>query len=116
MDWINRYQSRIVTAEQAVETAQQLLKLSQLDQERIATLGRATPATLLIHRALMEQPLVTSRWLVGKTGITSATVNKALKHLEDLRIVKELTRMKRNRLFSYVSYIEVMNQGLELHN
>lgn len=49
-----------------------------------------------------------------KTGITPATVNKALGHLEQLSIVKELTARKRNRLFSYVSYIEIMDRGTEL--
>ena len=107
-------ESVITTSNQAVETAQQLLNISQIDQKKIATLGRATPTTLIVHRALMEHPIATSKWLTEKTNITSATVNKALKHLETLEIVQELTTMKRNRLFSYTSYIEVMNQGLEI--
>jgi DNA-binding transcriptional regulator YhcF (GntR family) len=48
------------------------------------------------------------------TGITPATINKALGHLEQLGIVKELTARKRNRLFSYEGYIEIMNRGIEL--
>ena len=38
----------------------------------------------------------------------------ALARLEQLGIVKELTAQKRNRLFSYAGYIEVMNRGTEL--
>ncbi len=115
--WLDFFaESVIVTSDQAVETAQQLLERAQVDQKKIATLGRATPTTLIVHRALMEHPIATSKWLVEKTDFTSATVNKALKHLEALEIVQELTTMKRNRLFSYTRYIEVMNQGLELHS
>ncbi len=115
--WLDFFaESVIVTSDQAVETAQQLLEQAQVDQKKIATLGRATPTTLIVHRALMEHPIATSKWLVEKTDFTSATVNKALKHLEALEIVQELTTMKRNRLFSYTRYIEVMNQGLELHS
>ena len=62
----------------------------------------------------MEHPIATSGWLVEKIGITPATVNKALVHLERLGIVKELTSRKRNRLFSYAGYIEIMNRGTEL--
>ena len=62
----------------------------------------------------MEHPIATSGSLVKKTGITPATVNKALGHLERLGIVKELTAQKRNRLFSYVSYVEIMSRGTEL--
>lgn len=71
-------------------------------------------STLLVHRAMMEHPIATSAWLAEKTGITPATVNKALSHLEQLGIVKELTAQKRNRLFSYADYIEIMSRGTEL--
>ncbi len=111
--WLDFFvESVIVTSEQAVDTAQQLLELSQQDQKKIATLGRATPTTLLVHKVLLEHPIATPNWMVERTGITAATVNKALKHLEELEIVQELTTMKRNRIFSYTAYIEVLNQGI----
>jgi Fic family protein len=113
--WLDFFaEAVIVTATQAVETAQQLLDLSNQDRDKISGLGRAAASTLQIHRALMEHPIATSGSLVEKTGITPATVNKALGHLEQLRIVKELTAQKRNRLFSYAGYIEIMSRGTEL--
>ena len=113
--WLDFFAEAVIfTATQAVETAQQLFGLSAQDQEKINTLGRAAKSTLKVHRALMEQPIATSGWLVEKTGITPATVNKALGHLQQLGIVRELTAQKRNRLFSYNRYIEIMNLGTEL--
>jgi Fic family protein len=113
--WLDFFaEAIIVTATQAVETAQQLLDLSNQDRDKISGLGRAAASTLQVHRALMEHPIATSASLVEKTGITPATVNKALGHLEQLGIVKELTAQKRNRLFSYAGYIEIMSRGTEL--
>ena len=113
--WLDFFtEAVIVTATQAVETAQQLLDLSNQDRDKISGLGRAAASTLQVHRALMEHPIATSGSLVEKTGITPATVNKALGHLELLGIVKELTAQKRNRLFSYAGYIEIMSRGTEL--
>ncbi len=113
--WLDFFaEAVIVTATQAVETAQQLLDLSNQDRDKISGLGRAAASTLQVQRALMEHPIATSGSLVEKTGITSATVNKALGHLEQLGIVKELTAQKRNRLFSYAGYIEIMSRGTEL--
>jgi Fic family protein len=113
--WLDFFaEAVIVTATQAVETAQQLLALSNQDRDKISGLGRAAASTLQVFRALMEHPIATSGWLVEKTGITPATVNKALGHLEQLGIVKELTAQKRNRLFSYATYIEIMSRGTEL--
>jgi Fic family protein len=113
--WLDFFAEAVmVTATQAVETTQQLLDLSNSDRDEISGLGRAAASPLQVHRALMEHPIATSGWLVEKTGITPATVNKALSHLEQLGIVKELTAQKRNRLFSYAGYIEIMSRGTEL--
>jgi|GEM_PF-3491876 len=38
----------------------------------------------------------------------------ALGHLQQLGIAKELTARKRNSLFSYAGYVEIMNRGTEL--
>ena len=104
----------ITTAAQAVDTARQLVDIVNEDRDRISGLGRATASTLQVHGALIGRPITTSGWLVEKTGITPATVNKSLGHLERLGIVRELTFRKRNRVFSYTGYIEIMNQGTEL--
>lgn len=113
--WLDFFaQAVIVTASQAVEAAQQLLELSTQDRDRIGGLGRAAASTFAVHRALMEHPIATSNSLVKKTELTPATVNKSLAHLESLGIVKEFSQQKRNRLFSYAGYIEIMSRGTEL--
>ena len=52
--------------------------------------------------------------LAQKTGLTPMTVNKTLEHLCRLGIAKELTGQKRNRVFSYPAYINILNEGTEL--
>ena len=113
--WLDFFAEAVfVTATQAVETARQLVDLANKDRDRISGLGRAAASALRVHRALMERPIVASGWLVQKIGITPATVNKSLAHLERLGIVRELTSRKRNRVFSYAGYLEIINQGTEL--
>ena len=113
--WLDFFaEAVIVTATQAVETAQQLLDLANKDRANIIELGRAAASTVQVHRVLIEHPIATSGLIVEKTGITHATVNKALEHLVRLGIVTELTKQKRNRLFSYSRYFDIMNRGTEL--
>ncbi len=113
--WLDFFaEAVIVTATQAVDTARQLIDLANKDRDRISGLGRAAASTLRVHRAMMGRPITASGWLVKKTGITPATVNKCLGHLERLGIVRELTSRKRDRVFSYAGYLEIMNQGTEL--
>lgn len=112
--WLDFFaEAVIVTAAQAVDTAQQLLRLADQDRDRISGLGRAAPSTLAVHKALLQHPIATAGFLAGHTGITPATVNKSLAHLVALGIARELTQQKRNRIFSYARYIDIMNQGLD---
>ena len=113
--WLSFFAEAVIaTASQAMDTAQQLAALSEEDSDAIKKLGRATPSTLRIHRVMLEHPIATAGWLAKKTGISPATVNKCLSHLENLGIVRELTQQKRNRLFSYTRYVDILNRGTEL--
>ncbi|MBF0475231.1 MAG: Fic family protein [Deltaproteobacteria bacterium] len=113
--WLDFFvEAVVVTATQAVEAARQLYDLSNQDRDKISGLGRAAGSALQVHRALLEHPIVTAGWLVKKTGLSPATANKSLTHLERLGIVRELTAQKRSRIFSYTRYVEIMNQGTEL--
>lgn len=112
--WLDFFaEAVIVTANQAVDTAQRVINLAGKDRELIGSLGRAAESAMKIHKVMLERPLATSGWLVEKTGLTAATVNKALTNLERLSILKELTRRKRNRVFGYDHYINIMNEGAE---
>ena len=113
--WLDFFaEAVIITANQAMDTTRQLNDLSKGDRNKIEGLGRAALSSLQVHRALLERPIATAGWLVKKTTISPATVNKCLNHLESLGIVSELTGQKRNRLYSYTRYIEIMNYGTEL--
>ena len=112
--WLDFFAEGVaVSATQAVATAHALVALVAADRDRIATLGRAASSALAVHRALQRQPLATSTALVAATGLTPATVNKSLVHLSKLRIVAELTKRQRGRVFSYRRYVELLNAELE---
>jgi len=105
--WLDFFAGGVeVSATQAVATANALLALINTDRDRIAGLGRAASSALKIHLALQRQPIATSAALVKITGLTAATVNKSLAHLETLGVVTELTNRQRGRVFSYRRYVD----------
>ncbi len=113
--WIDFFAEAVIaTATQAVEAVQQLGVLIQGDREKISGLGRAASSAMGVHRAMTERPIVTASWLSEKTGLTPATINKALERLERLGIIREVTHRQRNRLFSYFGYVAILNKGTEL--
>lgn len=99
------------TANQAVATAQALNQLLAQDKLRLAALGRLAGSATQILDALFAHPVANIGALVTATGLTSATIGKALDALQlELGIVQELTGHKRNRVYAYRAYIDILNQ------
>jgi len=100
------------TANQAVSTAQQLNELRQNDKARLSDLGRQSGSASQIIDALFEHPIASINKLIELTGLTAATLGKVLDVLEQqFGIVKEITGQKRNRVFAYTAYIQILNQN-----
>jgi len=98
-----------VTASRGVASIDKLAHMAEADRASIAGLGRAASSAARVHAALLERPIVTASWLAGKTGLTVATINKSLAHLEKIHIVRQLNDSKRNRLFAYGQYLDILN-------
>ena len=102
------------TANQAIDTANRLLTIAENDRKRISAMKRISGSAHLIHKSLLERPLATPKWLQEKTQLAQPTVNALLTALENLGIIKEATGQKRNRIYLYTEYIQVLEEGTEL--
>jgi Fic family protein len=112
--WLDFFaEAVLVSATEAVRTAQALLALVEHDRARIGTLGRAAASAWALHEALQSQPVATAAALGSATGLTPATVNKTLAHLQRLGLVSELTERQRGRVFAYRDYVALLNAELD---
>lgn len=101
------------TAEQATEGAQRILKLFEENEERIKTLRRASSSALQLHDYLQIHPVTNFQAVVKHTNLSMPTVTKTMKHLKTLKIVRETTGGKRNRIYAYDAYLKILEQGTE---
>lgn len=101
-----------VTATQGFETIQKLAKMTENDKKAIEQLGRARESAQKIHTILLERPIVTANFLLTKTGLSMATINKSLNNLTQLGIIIQLNENKRNRLFAYSQYLTILNEDV----
>jgi Fic family protein len=101
------------TANQAAHTSRKILELFQDDQKRIQTFGRSLGTILHIYTLLQSMPLVTIPRASLETAISVPTVTAALARLEEIGIVREITSRRRDKLYSYEKYIQLLNEGTE---
>lgn len=110
--WLQFFVDAIAeTANQAVETAKVLNELHNQHRTQVAGIGRLSGSATQVLAALFNYPIASIAKLVEATSLTPATVGKVMDRLEnELKIVKEQTGQKRNRLYMYSEYIEILNQ------
>lgn len=99
------------TATGAVETAHRLLALFDTDADRIATLGRAAPNALRVFESLRRRPLARIDALSEQLGIAFPTAARAIESLQRLGIVSEITGRRRERIYAYHAYLDILNEG-----
>ena len=97
----------------AVATARRLLDLAEQDRDHLARLGRKAGSAAAVQTALLRMPVCTIPRLAKRTGLTLPTIAKALDVLMDRTIVSETTGKKRNRVYRYDRYLEILNEGTE---
>jgi Fic family protein len=112
--WLDFFAEGVAkTSEGAAETARALAKLFERDRCRIEAVGRSAGSALRVHHELRRKPLSTIRRLCAATRLTVPTVTKSIGELEKLGIVREITKRKRDRVFSYVAYLRPLTKGTE---
>jgi Fic family protein len=101
-------------AENAVGAARELFGVAGEDRARIQTLGRVSGSSMQVHHALQRRPVGTISRLAKETGLSLPTVTKALLALEGAGLVKEISGRRRNRVFVYSRYLDILVKGTGL--
>jgi Fic family protein len=113
-DWLEFFLEGVrTTAEGAVSTAQELAKMFSVDRSSVEKKGRRAGSALRVHDGLKARPISSMSEICRSTGLSFPAASSAMDLLVDLEIARELTGKRRNRLFAYGRYLEILNKGTE---
>lgn len=111
--WIQFFlEGVIVTANQAVKTAKNIIQLFKEDRKKIKRLGRSAASALLVHHYLEKYSVTNIDKIADHCNITIPTATKSIKHLEKLGIVKEITGKQRHKIYTYQRYLNILNEEI----
>lgn len=112
--WLEFFLAGITdTAGTAVTAARRLTELFRTDKERISELGRQAGSALRVHDALMATPVRSIPEVCRISGLSFPGAAAGMQRLIDLGIAAEITGGRRDRLFAYSEYLEVLSEGTE---
>ena len=112
--WITFFLEGVaMTADGAVETARLLLALFESDRERIQATGRRAGSALRVLDALKTRPVHRLQDVSRSTGLSFPAAAAGMNVLVELGIAREVTGKRRNRVFAYDGYLDLLNEGTE---
>ncbi|MFL6246409.1 MAG: Fic family protein [Thermoanaerobaculia bacterium] len=97
------------TATSAVANAHALSELFRDDRIRIEQQGRRSGSALRVHEALKARPISSLVAISRATGLSFPAAASAVELLASMKIVRELTGKRRNRLFVYDEFLRALN-------
>ncbi len=113
-EWLEFFlEGTAVTAQEAAETATRILNLFSKDREKIQKLGRPATSALRVHEYMQRKPIANIAAIAKALKLSIPTVTVALNHLVRIGIVEEVTGKRRDRLFTYSRYFNIVSEGTE---
>lgn len=110
--WLEFFLDAIIaTAKEASESTDEIIKIFSEDKAKIETLGRPRVSAMKVYEYLQEKGKCRIPKLAAALDISQPTATASLEHLEKLGIIKEVTGSKRDRMFEYTRYLDLLREG-----
>lgn len=101
----------IETSKVATDTFNRIIALREkLEKETITNLGKRIPNAKALLTYLYSKPVITAADVMEKLNVTKPTANALINDFYKLKILKEQTGFKRNRIFVFSDYLKLFNR------
>lgn len=113
--WLDFFLDGVATiAEEAVATVRELFQLVTADRQRVMAHPGVNLVAVQLFERLPSQPIVTAPWVIAALSTTKPTAGRAIDVLEAAGVLVETTGKKRDRVYAYQAYVDLLRAGTEL--
>ena len=113
-DWLAFFLRGIVeTADLAIAGGREIQQLFRRDHDKIAAVGWTLANALPVHALLQRRGLIAIPGAARELGLSQPTVASMLVRLAQLGIARETTGRRRDRIYAYGAYMDILNDGTE---
>jgi Fic family protein len=109
--WVSFFLEGVATAAaQAEKSIIEVATLISADRRRLLQSPKASPVSYRLFESLPMMPRFTTEHVRQRLETTFPTASAAIKTLQELGIVTELTGQKKHRIYSYQAYVELLSR------
>jgi Fic family protein len=99
------------SSEDAINTIRELEALHEKSFKKIEKIGRSFKTVSRVLKHLERNPIIDIKKTSGQLELSFNAVSNAVNQLVELGILRQTDRVKRNRVFSYEQYLDIMRKG-----
>ena len=111
LQWLKFFMVGVIeTAESSVTSFRQIIVLRERIERQIDQLGKRRPNAQILLNHLFNQPVVSAQETATVINKSIPTANALIKDFVKMDILKEKTGYQRNRVFSFVEYIQLFEK------
>ena len=103
----------IEVSKMVLETTRRIQALERDDVDRLVEAGEGAHGLKLL-RGLMKQPVVMASDVAKIAGVSYTKANEMISTCEQLGLLKQISKGRRNRKFMYQEYVKIVSEGTEL--
>ena len=112
--WMDFYLSGVEeVARQAAQTIQDLTSLYDSHRRQVQKTGKGAASTLQVLDLFRLRIVLNPSVAEHESGLSYPTVNASMAKLEKLGIVRETTGNRRNRIYAYMPFLKILNEGTQ---
>ncbi len=113
-EWVIFFLEGVIeTANESLSSMKQIASLFAHDKKKIEQLKRPKESAMKVFAYLQTKAICSIPKASKVLGISQPTVAASLKHLQELGIVSPLTENKRDRLFGYTAYLQILSKDTD---
>jgi Fic family protein len=101
------------TANEAFESAQKISNLLEHDRTKVSASSHSPGSALQVFELLRRTPFVTVQSATERTKLSAPTTNSAIEQLRKLGILREITGKRRDRVYAYDNYLDILRDKPE---
>jgi Fic family protein len=110
--WLRFFLEGVIeVAESTTETTRRIVRMLERDRIRIHELGRAAGTAHRVHDLATHFVVIRAPWTANVLELTEPPVYGAIKRLEEVGILREVTGRQRGKLYVYDEYLSILNEG-----
>jgi Fic family protein len=97
----------------ATDTTTRIVHMIERDRQRISTLGRGTASAQRVHDIAVRSVVITPRQAATQTGLSGPPTYDAIRRLEEIGVLREITGRQRGKVWAYGEYLDTLTEGTQ---